>query len=322
MVTLTRLGRSDVAALARAVLGSSATLDRVDALFDESEGLPLYVVEALASPGAERGRDAGRGAGAPPRSGRRRGRDRAAGPGRGRGHRPFVRPRTRPCGQRAERGGDGRRARGARPTRARPGGRDRGARRPAARLHPRSPARRRVREPRAWPGDGSSTRRVGDGAGRVRRGGPRGRRSLVADRLSRDTRRTDGGRRGGPSPCRRRGPDGLRERARRASISRRRSPSVTRRPPSSTPRSVRSSRCSGDYDGCALPPRVCRGARRTGRASASSSTARACVHARRGDWDRAEGHLATALSATDGPRVALADPRRPQRHRRPVRRRR
>ncbi len=54
VVTLTRFGRSDVAALARAVLGSSATLDRVDALFEESEGLPLYVVEALASPGAER----------------------------------------------------------------------------------------------------------------------------------------------------------------------------------------------------------------------------------------------------------------------------
>jgi DNA-binding SARP family transcriptional activator/tetratricopeptide (TPR) repeat protein len=50
-VELGRLGRSDVAALAGATLGDGAEAERVDALFERSEGLPLYVVEALAAPG-------------------------------------------------------------------------------------------------------------------------------------------------------------------------------------------------------------------------------------------------------------------------------
>ncbi|MCJ7711456.1 MAG: AAA family ATPase, partial [Chloroflexi bacterium] len=45
-----RLGRSDVAALAAASLGGRAEAERVDSLFDRSEGLPLYVIEALAAP--------------------------------------------------------------------------------------------------------------------------------------------------------------------------------------------------------------------------------------------------------------------------------
>ena len=46
-----RLGRSDVAAVARIALGDEAEAERIDSLFDRSEGLPLYVVEALAAPG-------------------------------------------------------------------------------------------------------------------------------------------------------------------------------------------------------------------------------------------------------------------------------
>jgi tetratricopeptide (TPR) repeat protein len=49
-VSLGRLDRSDVAILAEAMLGESASAERVDALFEDSEGLPLYVVEALAVP--------------------------------------------------------------------------------------------------------------------------------------------------------------------------------------------------------------------------------------------------------------------------------
>lgn len=51
-VTLGRLARSEVAILAGAVLGSPPSAARIDALFESSEGLPLYVVEALAEPGA------------------------------------------------------------------------------------------------------------------------------------------------------------------------------------------------------------------------------------------------------------------------------
>lgn len=47
-VSLGRLDRSDVAILADAILGEPASAERVDALFEDSEGLPLYVVEALA----------------------------------------------------------------------------------------------------------------------------------------------------------------------------------------------------------------------------------------------------------------------------------
>lgn len=61
-ITLGRLGRDDVEALARAVRGSDATEAFVDGLFERSEGLPLYVVEALAGPDAvpsdHRGMDA------------------------------------------------------------------------------------------------------------------------------------------------------------------------------------------------------------------------------------------------------------------------
>ena len=51
-VHLERLGRSDVASLAAEALGDRATAEIVDALMAESEGLPLYVAEALASPGS------------------------------------------------------------------------------------------------------------------------------------------------------------------------------------------------------------------------------------------------------------------------------
>ncbi len=47
---LGRLDRGDVAALAAATLGGRAEPALVDALFEQSEGLPLYVVEALAAP--------------------------------------------------------------------------------------------------------------------------------------------------------------------------------------------------------------------------------------------------------------------------------
>ena len=53
-VSLGRLDRSDVAILADAILGESASAERVDALFEGSEGLPLYVVEALAEPDSSR----------------------------------------------------------------------------------------------------------------------------------------------------------------------------------------------------------------------------------------------------------------------------
>jgi DNA-binding SARP family transcriptional activator/tetratricopeptide (TPR) repeat protein len=49
-VELGRLSRSDVAVLAVAALGDAAEPVRIDSLFERSEGLPLYVVEALAAP--------------------------------------------------------------------------------------------------------------------------------------------------------------------------------------------------------------------------------------------------------------------------------
>jgi DNA-binding SARP family transcriptional activator/tetratricopeptide (TPR) repeat protein len=49
-VELGRLGRSDVAGLAAAALGDAAQPGGIDSLFERSEGLPLYVVEALAAP--------------------------------------------------------------------------------------------------------------------------------------------------------------------------------------------------------------------------------------------------------------------------------
>jgi tetratricopeptide (TPR) repeat protein len=51
-ITLGRLARPEVAVLAGAVLGSPPDETRIDALFEGSEGLPLYVVEALAEPGS------------------------------------------------------------------------------------------------------------------------------------------------------------------------------------------------------------------------------------------------------------------------------
>jgi DNA-binding SARP family transcriptional activator/tetratricopeptide (TPR) repeat protein len=48
-VELGRLNRSDVATLAGVALGDGATSDWIDALFDRSEGLPLYIVEAVAA---------------------------------------------------------------------------------------------------------------------------------------------------------------------------------------------------------------------------------------------------------------------------------
>jgi len=50
-IVLDRLDRAAVAELAEAVLGAEATPGRIDDLFTESEGLPLYVVEALAEGG-------------------------------------------------------------------------------------------------------------------------------------------------------------------------------------------------------------------------------------------------------------------------------
>ena len=49
-VLLGRLDRTDVGALAVAALGSDVAPELVDGLFERSEGLPLYVVEALAEP--------------------------------------------------------------------------------------------------------------------------------------------------------------------------------------------------------------------------------------------------------------------------------
>ena len=51
-VQLERLGRSDVATLAIEALGAGATEDVIDALLAETEGLPLYLAEALAAPGS------------------------------------------------------------------------------------------------------------------------------------------------------------------------------------------------------------------------------------------------------------------------------
>jgi predicted ATPase len=47
---LERLDRGDVGRVASAVLGAAATEELGDALFAESEGLPLYIAEVLASP--------------------------------------------------------------------------------------------------------------------------------------------------------------------------------------------------------------------------------------------------------------------------------
>jgi DNA-binding SARP family transcriptional activator/tetratricopeptide (TPR) repeat protein len=51
-VTLGRLGREEVARLVDAVLGGPVTDSRIEGLWEESEGLPLYVIEALADPDA------------------------------------------------------------------------------------------------------------------------------------------------------------------------------------------------------------------------------------------------------------------------------
>jgi DNA-binding SARP family transcriptional activator len=50
-VELGRLRRADVAELATATLGPGVDAGRIDALFERSEGLPLYLIEALAAPG-------------------------------------------------------------------------------------------------------------------------------------------------------------------------------------------------------------------------------------------------------------------------------
>jgi DNA-binding SARP family transcriptional activator len=55
VVTLGRLGRTDIETLARAALGSNASAAFVDRLVADSEGLPLYVAEALASPDSGEG---------------------------------------------------------------------------------------------------------------------------------------------------------------------------------------------------------------------------------------------------------------------------
>jgi DNA-binding SARP family transcriptional activator/tetratricopeptide (TPR) repeat protein len=54
-IELERLGPSDVAALAIEALGARATPDVVDAIVAETEGLPLYVTEALAAPASIEG---------------------------------------------------------------------------------------------------------------------------------------------------------------------------------------------------------------------------------------------------------------------------
>ncbi len=52
---LRRLDRAEVATMASVALGSGATPDLIDALFAESEGLPLYVAQALVAPTAGAG---------------------------------------------------------------------------------------------------------------------------------------------------------------------------------------------------------------------------------------------------------------------------
>ncbi len=54
-VILGRLGRTEIEVLARAALGPDASTAFVDRLLADSEGLPLYVSEALASPVTEEG---------------------------------------------------------------------------------------------------------------------------------------------------------------------------------------------------------------------------------------------------------------------------
>ena len=54
-VALDQFDRASVAELATAALGPGATDEFVDALLDESEGLPLYVAEVLATPERVRG---------------------------------------------------------------------------------------------------------------------------------------------------------------------------------------------------------------------------------------------------------------------------
>ncbi len=55
-VTLGRLDRAEVGALARITLGEPLEESDVDSLFERSEGLPLYVAEVLAAPGWDEGR--------------------------------------------------------------------------------------------------------------------------------------------------------------------------------------------------------------------------------------------------------------------------
>ena len=71
-VTLGRLDREEVGALAAVTLGEPLEATLVDSLFERSEGLPLYVAEALASPSWDEATDARRSRRAAQRAARRR----------------------------------------------------------------------------------------------------------------------------------------------------------------------------------------------------------------------------------------------------------
>ena len=141
-VTTVRLDRLDdvvVGALVDAAGAAGLPAWDTGALVAESEGLPLYVVEALAAgPGAD--------GHAPPRGVRALMRERLAsvgeaaltGPCRGRRHRPVVRPGDGSRRERPGRGGGCDGARGARAAGHRPRGGER--RRSGVRLRPRQPA--------------------------------------------------------------------------------------------------------------------------------------------------------------------------------------
>ncbi len=121
-VILGRLSRDAVAELVRAVRPADADDDGIiDAFIADSEGLPLHVVEALASgePPGRRCRGVSMPCSRTSQVGRR---DGDAGAVSGGGHRSLVRPRDGPGRQRPVRGGDRRRDRGVDAPRHRPGG--------------------------------------------------------------------------------------------------------------------------------------------------------------------------------------------------------
>ena len=122
VVALGRLDRAAVTQLAASTTSDPAVIDR---LLEASEGLPLYVVEALAAGDLASGHDAARRPGRAPSSPCHRGRDRRAGPRRRIGHRALVRPGHGAPRQRSVGGRNRRRARRVAPAWPRPGSGDR-----------------------------------------------------------------------------------------------------------------------------------------------------------------------------------------------------